>query len=75
MEILRHGTTYQKIYCDNCNTEIGFSYRDIEHKIIRDVYNGTTHDTTTEFIYCPECGSRLVLTLMIDGQERPIQKQ
>ena len=75
MEILKHGATYQEKHCDNCGADIGFSYRDIEHKTVRDVYNGTTHDTTTEFIYCPECGSRLVLTLMIDGQERPIQKQ
>ena len=72
MKILKHGSTYQEKKCKNCEAEIGFSYRDIEHKFYTDSYNGAIHETSTDFIYCPDCGCRIVLTLRIDGQERKI---
>lgn len=74
MEIFKHGKTFAEKKCDNCGAELGFTYRDIEHKTMTDVYNGKTHTTTTDFIYCPECGSRLVLFLTIDGNEHRIDE-
>ena len=72
MKVLSHGNTYREIECQDCGAHIGYSYRDIEHKIMRDAYNSSVHETATEFIYCPECGCRLVLSLKIDGVEREI---
>lgn len=72
MEILKHGKTYQEKTCEMCGAQIGFSYRDIEHKMLNDAYNGKVHETVTEFVYCPECGCRIVLSLRIDGVEREI---
>ena len=73
MEIIKHGKTYQEIECNSCKAVIGFSYRDIEHKVMRDAYNDQVHETVSEFIYCPECGCRLVLSLKIDGVDREIR--
>ena len=70
MEVLKHGKLYQERECQNCGCQIGFSYRDIEHTAVKDDYRGHLHETTTEFVYCPECGCRLVLKLRIDGEER-----
>ena len=72
MEVIKHGGTYATKECQNCGAVIGYAYRDIEHKTMKDAYNGSVHETTTEFIYCPECGCRLVLALRIDGREREI---
>lgn len=74
MEILKHGNTYKILECEMCKTQIGYSYRDIEHKILHDAYNGKVHETITEFIYCPECGCRIVLSLKIDGTTREIRE-
>lgn len=73
MEIIKHGKTYQELECEMCKAQIGFTYRDIEHKIVNDAYNGTVHETITEFIYCPECGCRIVLSLKIDGVPREVR--
>lgn len=73
MEIIEHGSTYQELECEMCKAKIGFSYRDIEHKIVNDAYNGQVHETVSEFIYCPECGCRIVLSLKIDGVSREIR--
>jgi len=74
MEILKHGNTYKTIECQDCGACVGYSYRDVEHKIMRDAYNHAIHETATEFIYCPECGCRLVLSLKIDGVDREIRE-
>lgn len=74
MQILTHGATYREKECKDCGAIIGYSYRDVEHKTIRDAYNGSIHETTSEFIYCPECGCRLVLSLRIDGVSREIRE-
>lgn len=74
MEILKHGKTYDERTCEDCGAHIGFSYRDIEHKTMHDAYNAEVHETITEFIYCPECGCRLVLSLKIDGVERETRR-
>lgn len=72
MEILKHGETYREIECEKCRAYVGYSYRDIEHKLMNDAYNGKIHETISEFIYCPECGCRIVLSLKIDGVIREI---
>lgn len=74
MEILKHGNTYDTIQCEMCKAEIGFTHRDIEHKIVHDAYEGKVHETVTEFFYCPECDCRIVLLLKIDGVDREIRK-
>ena len=73
MEILKHGKTYAEIECADCEAIVGYSYRDIEHKTMHDAVNGVVHETSTEFIYCPECGCRLVLSLKIDGVSREVR--
>ena len=70
MEVLKHGKTYAEIECAVCEAVVGYSYRDIEHKTMHDAVNEVVHETSTEFIYCPECGCRLVLSLKIDGISR-----
>lgn len=74
MNIIKHGSTYKTIECEMCKAQIGYAYRDVEHKLLNDAYNGQVHETVTEFIYCPECGCRIVLTLKIDGIEREIRE-
>ena len=74
MIVVEHGNTYKELECELCKAKIGYSYRDIEHKIAKDAYNGKVHETVTEFIYCPECGCRIVLTLRIDGVDREIRE-
>ena len=73
MKVLKHGDTYKETTCDMCKAVIGYSYRDIEHKIMHDAYNHTVKETISEFFYCPECGCRIVLSLKIDGVEREIR--
>jgi len=73
MKIIKHGRTYKEMSCENCKAELGYSYRDVEYKIANDAYNGHVHETVTEFVYCPECGCRIVLSLKIDGVEREIR--
>lgn len=73
MEITKHGNTYQELSCEMCGAHIGFSYRDIEHKIMHDAYNGQVRETISKFVYCPECGCRIVLSLKIDGVDREIR--
>lgn len=73
MKILKHGDTYKETTCDMCKAVIGYSYRDIEHKVMHDAYNNTVKETISEFFYCPECGCRIVLSLKIDGVEREIR--
>ena len=72
MEIVKHGETYKTATCKMCNATIGYAYRDIEHKVEHDAYNGVVKETVAEFFYCPECGCRIVLSLKIDGVEREI---
>lgn len=74
MEILKHGETFKEIDCEICKAKIGYSNRDIEHTLAKDAYNGHIHETVSEFIYCPECGCRLVLSLKIDGVDREIRR-
>lgn len=73
MKILKHGDTYKETTCDMCKAVIGYSYRDIEHKVMHDAYNGDVKETVSEFFYCPECGCRIVLSLVIDGVKREIR--
>ena len=70
MIILKHGKTYGEKDCLNCGAVIGYAERDVEHKTMHDAYNGNLHETSSTFIYCPECGCRLVLSLKIDGEVR-----
>lgn len=74
MQVLKHGNTYEELECQLCKAQIGYTQRDIEHSVMHDAYNGNTHETITEYLYCPECGCRIVLTLKIDGVEREIRK-
>lgn len=67
MKIIEHGSTYQEMQCELCKAKIGFSAKDVEHKVMHDAYDGAIHETVTEFVYCPECGCRIVLSLIIDG--------
>lgn len=67
MEIVKHGNTYQTATCDMCSAVVGYTYRDVEHKIMHDAYQGKVRETISEFFYCPECGCRIVLSLKIDG--------
>lgn len=73
MEVINHGNTFKTITCEMCQAEIGYTYRDVEHKVMHDAYSGQVHETVTEFFYCPECGCRIVLSLKIDGAEREIR--
>ena len=74
MNIIKHGKTYQELDCIMCNALIGVADKDIEHKIAHDAYDGAIHETITEFVYCPECGCRIVLSLKIDGVDREIRR-
>ncbi len=73
MKIIEHGETYKEVTCEMCHARLGYSYRDIEHKIMHDAYNGKVKETVTEFFFCPECGCRIVLSLKIDGVPREIR--
>ena len=46
------------LIADAAPHRVGYSYRDIEHKIMHDAYNGKVKETVTEFFFCPECGCR-----------------
>lgn len=72
MKIIEHGETYKEVTCEMCHARLGYSYRDIEHKIMHDAFNGKVKETVTEFFFCPECGCRIVLSLKIDGVPREI---
>lgn len=74
MDIIKHGNTYEELECQLCHAQLGYTHKDIEHSIIHDAYNGLTHETITEYLYCPECGCRIVLSLKIDGVDREIRK-
>ena len=73
MEVVKHGESYKETTCEMCHATIGYTYRDVEHKVMHDAYNGKVKETITEFFYCPECGCRIVLSLKIDGVEREIR--
>ena len=53
--------------------KIGVADKDIQHTVAHDAYSGAIHETVTEFVYCPECGCRIVLSLSIDGKQREIR--
>ena len=73
MKIIEHGETYKEVTCEMCHARLGYSYRDIEHKIMHDAFNGKVKETVTEFFFCPECGCCIVLSLKIDGVPREIR--
>ena len=73
MQVIKHGNTYQELDCIMCGAVIGVAHKDIEHTVAHDAYSGAVHETITEFVYCPECGCRIVLSLSIDGVEREIR--
>ena len=73
MQVIKHGNTYQELDCIMCGALIGVADKDIEHTVAHDAYGGAVHETVTEFVYCPECGCRIVLSLFIDGVEREIR--
>lgn len=73
MDIIKHGDTYQELNCQLCHAQLGYTHKDIEHSVMKDAYNGLTHETVTEYLYCPECGCRIVLSLKIDGVDRDIR--
>lgn len=72
MEIIKHGSTYQELECHICKAKLGYTHKDIQHSVMKDTYNGTVHETISEFLYCPECGGRIVLSLKIDGIDHEI---
>lgn len=74
MDIIKHGKTYQELDCMMCEAKIGVADKDIQHTIAHDAYGGGIHETVTEFVYCPECGCRIVLSLSIDGKQREIRR-
>lgn len=74
MEVLKHGKFYKEMTCRACEAVIGYTDRDVEYKTMHDAYNNEVHETRSEFIYCPECGCRLVLSLKIDGVDREIRR-
>lgn len=74
MEVIKHGKTFRETECEYCGAQIGFANRDVEHTVAKDAYGGKIHETISEFIYCPECGCRLILSLKIDGVDREIRR-
>lgn len=72
MEVIEHGKTFKTIKCNICRAEIGYTACDIEHTSVNDVYDKRVHTTKSDYIFCPECGCRLILSLTIDGVDREI---
>ena len=70
MEVLRHGNTYKEIGCKNCGALLSYCKTDIT-KISKceEVFGGDWHSSDEKCIYCPECNSKIILSLIVDGEK------
>ena len=70
MEVLRHGNTYKEVECKNCGALLSYCKSDIkEISKCEEVFGGDWHSVYEKYLYCPECNSKIILSLIIDGDK------
>ena len=70
MEVLRHGRTYKTVECKDCGALLSYCENDIIKKPkYYEVFGGDWHSVHEEHITCPECNNKIILSLIIDGEE------
>ena len=62
MEVLRHGDTYESEQCEECKCVFRYVKNDIKRNIQECLY---LHMPYQEYVNCPECNHRNVLTTTI----------
>lgn len=64
MIVLYHGNTYKEILCDNCHAILGYTKKDIETRISKDIIGNTVVRKTYEsYIACPECKCKITVDI------------
>ena len=70
MEVLRHGRTYKEVECKDCGALLSYCENDIIKKPkYYEVFGGDWHSVHEEHVTCPECNNKIMLSLIIDGEE------
>lgn len=70
MEVVRHGHTYKEVECKNCNALLSYCESDIvKRSKCEEVFGGDWYSVNEEYVTCPECNKKIMLSLIIDGEE------
>ena len=70
MEGLRHGNTYREVECKKCCALLSYCDKDIIKKSdCYEVFGGDFYIYSEKYIICPECGSEIWFSRVIDGKE------
>lgn len=69
MKVLKHGNTYLEIECDKCGALLGCSASDIYKDFYTEEMFGMFHTVEKTYFTCPECGEKIYITYIIDGED------
>lgn len=69
MEVLRHGNTYKEIGCKNCDALLYYCKADIKELSKCEEVFGGWYSRDEKYICCPECNSKIILSLIVDGEK------
>ena len=71
MRVIKHGNTERNVTCEVCGALLAYCHDDIKHRFELDDYSfcGPIHSFSEEWIVCPECSHKIMLSLRIDGKE------
>lgn len=62
MEVIKHGNTYKEVECRICGALLSYCKKDVkEESGYNDDYFGRLCYSTTKYVECPECDSRVIL--------------
>ena len=70
MEVIRHGNTYKEVECEKCNALLSYCKADITKlSKCQEVFGGDWYSSEEQYLYCPECNEKIILSLIVDGEK------
>ena len=70
MKVIKHGNTYKETACNECGALLSYCRADIiDTSKYEEVFGGDWYYSDEKYIYCPECNSKIILSLIVDGEK------